>query len=139
MVMPNVHSCMSIVIQMVDNARILMAKYPFLRLCLQIVFCGTNFNPAQFDRNGVVISRSYHIDTHLGLFIRVIRRLSCEMTAYDLGRDTTVRLENLLGLSNIQRDCPKSRTRPGTRRKGFHSGSQLACLIADACVQSSGV
>ena len=34
MVMPNVHSCMSIIIQMADNARILMAKYPFLRLCL---------------------------------------------------------------------------------------------------------
>ena len=94
------------------------------------MFCGTNFNPAQFDRNGVVISRSYNFDTHLGLFIRVIRRLSCEMTAYDLGLDTTVRPEDLLGLSNIQRDWPKSRTRPGTGQKGFHSGSQLACLVA---------
>ena len=45
-VTPRVHSCMSIIIRMADNSRILMAKCPFLRLCLQIMFCGTNFNLA---------------------------------------------------------------------------------------------
>ena len=86
-----------IITQMADNARILMATRPFLRFCLHIAFCGTNFNLALFDRNGVIISRSYHFATHLTLFIRIIRRLSCEMTAYDLGLDTTVRPEGCLG------------------------------------------
>ena len=74
-----------------------MATRPFLRFCLHITFCGTNFNLVLFDRNGVIISRSYHFKTHLTLFIRIIRRLSCEMTAYDLGFDTTVRPEGCLG------------------------------------------
>ena len=86
-----------IITQMADNARILMATRPFLRFCLHIAFCGANFNLAMFDRNGVIISRSYHFATHLPLFIRIIRRLSREMTAYDLGLDTTVRPEGCLG------------------------------------------
>lgn len=89
--------CKRITTQMADNARILLATRPFLRFFLQITFCGTIFNLMLFDRNGVVISRSYHIETHLGLFIRIIRRLSREMTAYDLGLDTTVRPEGCLG------------------------------------------
>ena len=93
----DLQDCRSITSQMADNARILMATRPFLRFCLHIVFCGTNFNLALFDRNGIVISRSHHFETHLGLFIRIIRRLSCEMTAYDLGLDTTVRPEGCLG------------------------------------------
>jgi len=96
-VAPRVHPCKSIITQVADNARILMATRPFLRFSLHITFCGTNFNLVMFDRNGAVISRSYHFKTHLGLFIRVIRRLSCEMTAYDLGLDTTVRPEGCLG------------------------------------------
>ena len=96
-VTPRVHACKSIITQMADNARILMATRPFLRFCLHVVFCGTNFNLVLFDRNGVVISRSYHFETHLRLFIRIIRRLSCEMTAYDLGLDTTIRPEGCLG------------------------------------------
>ena len=95
--MPRLRACKKIIIQMADNARILMATRPFLRFCVHIAFCGTNFNLALFDRNGVVISRTYHFETHFGLFIRIIRRLSCEMTAYDLGLDTTVRPEGCLG------------------------------------------
>ena len=83
--------------QMADSARILMATRPFLRFCLHIAFCGTNFNLVLFDRNGAIISRTYDFKTHLALFIRIIRRLSCEMTAYDLGLDTTVRPESCLG------------------------------------------
>ena len=89
--------CKSIITQMADNARILMATRPFLRFCLHIAFCGTSFNLALFDRNGAIISRTYDFKTHLGHFIRIIRRLSCEMTAYDLGLDTTVRPEGCLG------------------------------------------
>jgi hypothetical protein len=96
-VAPRVHACKSIITQMADNARILMATRPFLRFCLHIAFCGTSFNLVLFDRNGAVISRTYDFETHLGLFIRIMRRLSCEMTAYDLGLDTTVRPEGCLG------------------------------------------
>ena len=96
-VLPRAHASKSIIIQMADNARILMATRPFLRFSLHIAFSGTNFNLALFDRNGAIISRTYHFETHLGLFIRIIRRLSCEMTAYDLGLDTTVRPEGCLG------------------------------------------
>jgi hypothetical protein len=96
-VAPRVHACKSIITQMADNARILMAARPFLRFCLHIAFCGTNFNLVLFDRNGAVISRTYHFETHIELFIRIIRRLSCEMTAYDLGLDSTVRPEGCLG------------------------------------------
>jgi hypothetical protein len=89
--------CKSIVTQMADNARILLATRPFLRFCLHLTFCGKNFNLALFDRNGAIISRNYLFTKHFGLFIRIIRRLSCEMTAYDLGLDTTVRPEGFLG------------------------------------------
>ena len=74
-----------------------MAARPFLRFCLHIAVCGTNFNLALVDRNGVIISRAYDLKTHLGLFIRITRRLSREMTAYDIGLDTTVRPEGCLG------------------------------------------
>jgi len=96
-VTPCVPADKGIITHMADNARVLMATRPFLRFCLHIAFCGTNFNLALFDRNGVVISRTYHFKTHLELFIRIIRRVSCEMTAYDLGLDTTVRPERCLG------------------------------------------
>ena len=94
---PRLRGTKSIITQMADNARILMATRPFLRYSLHITFCGSNFNLMLFDRNGVVISRSYNFQTHLSLFIRIIRRLTCEMTAYDLGLDTTVRPEGSLG------------------------------------------
>lgn len=94
---PKSQACKSIITQMADNARILMATRPFLCFCLHITFCGTNFNLALFDRNGAIISRTYDFEMHLRLFIRVIRRLTCEMTAYDLGLDTTVRPEGCLG------------------------------------------
>jgi hypothetical protein len=84
---------------MADNARLLMATRPFLRYTVHIAFCGTNFNIVFIDRDGVVLSRSYHIQAHLVLFIRIIRRLACEMTAYDLGLDTTVYPESCLGSS----------------------------------------
>jgi len=93
------YSHRSIVTQIADNARLLMATRPFLRYTVHIVFCGTNFNVVFIDRDGVVISRSYHIQWHLVLFIRIVRRLACEMTAYDLGLDTTVRPEDCLGSS----------------------------------------
>ena len=44
----------SIITQMADNARILMAARPFLRFCLHLVFCGTNFNLASYNNS------SYH-------------------------------------------------------------------------------
>ena len=94
---PHAQVPVTIVAQMADNARILMATRPFLRFCLHITFCGTDFNLALFDRNGVIISRVYDFKIHLRLFIRIIRRLSCDMTAYDLGLDTTVRPEGCLG------------------------------------------
>jgi hypothetical protein len=94
---PDMQVPKNIVTQMADNARILMAARPFLRFCLHIAFCGRNFNLVLFDRNGVIISRTYDFQKHFGLFIRIIRRLSCDMTAYDLGLDTTVRPEGCLG------------------------------------------
>ena len=87
----------SIITQMADNARLLMATRPFLYFCLHITFCGRNFNLVLCDRNGVIISRSYDFKKHLAFFIRIIRRLSREMTAYDLGFDTTVCLEGCMG------------------------------------------
>jgi Fungal protein kinase len=76
-----------------------MAARPFLCFCLHIVFCGTNFNLVLFDRNGAIISRGYDFKIHLKFFICIICCLSCEMTAYDLGLDTTVHPEGCLGSS----------------------------------------
>ena len=56
---PRTQAPKTVVTQMADNARILMAAGPFLRFCLHIAFCGTNFNLALIDRNGVIISRAY--------------------------------------------------------------------------------
>ena len=106
-VAPRVHVCKSIITQMEDNARVLMANCPFLRFCLHVLFCGMNFNLVLFDHNGVVISRIYHFRTYLGLFIRIIRRLACEVTAYDLGLDTTVHPEGCSGSTQCPSDLVK--------------------------------
>ena len=106
-VAPCVRVCKSIITQMADNARSLMANCPFLRFCLHVLFCGLNFNLVLFDHNGVVISRSYHFRTYLGPFIRIIRRLVCEVTAYDLGLDTTVHPEGCLGSTQYPADLVK--------------------------------
>ena len=128
--MPRVHACKSIITQMADNARILMATRPFLRFCLHVVFCGTNFNLVLFDRNGVVISRSYHFKTHLRLFIHIICRLSCKMTAYDLGLDTTIRLEGCLGSTQYPAYLVKISDETWYRTEGvplWQSTSLLGC------------
>jgi len=70
----------------------------FLRLCLHILFCGKNFQLALLGQNGPIISRTHNFEMHLEFFIRITRRLSCEMTAYNLGLRYHSSYPGLLGL-----------------------------------------
>ena len=82
----------SIVRQIADIARIHLCTCPFLRYSLHITLCGTIFNVFLFDRAGAVISKDYDLKDNddFETFVRIIRRATCDMDAYELGLDPTV-------------------------------------------------
>ena len=63
-----------------------------MRYSLHITLCGTIFNICLFDRAGGIVSKDYHLNdkADFEVFVRVIRRATCEMSAYELGLDPTV-------------------------------------------------
>ena len=66
---------------------------------LHIIICGTIFNICLFDRAGGVVSKDYDLQDEgdFETFIRIIRRATCEMDAYELGLDPTVTPLDYLG------------------------------------------
>ena len=89
----------SIVRQIADVARLHLATRPFMRYSLHITLCGTIFNVCLFDRAGAVISKDYDLKSKgdFETFIRIIRRATCDMNAYELGLDPTVTPLGYLG------------------------------------------
>ena len=63
-----------------------------MRFSLHISLCGTIFNVCLFDRAGAVISKDYDLKDKddFETFVRIIRRATCNMDAYELGLDPTV-------------------------------------------------
>ncbi len=70
-----------------------------MRYSLHITVCGTIFNICLFDRAGGVVSNDYDLqdDDDFETFIRIIRRATCDMDAYELGLDPTVTPLDYLG------------------------------------------
>jgi hypothetical protein len=89
----------SILLQIADIARLHLATRPFMRYSLHITLCGTIFNVCLFDRAGAVVSKDYNLEDadDLETFVRVIRRSTCQMNAYELGLDPTVTPLSFLG------------------------------------------
>jgi len=89
----------SILRQIADIARLHLATRPFMRYSLHITLCGTIFNICLFDRTGGVVSKDYNLEdeSDFEVFVRIIRRATCDMDAYELGLDPTVTPLNDLG------------------------------------------
>jgi len=70
-----------------------------MRYSLHITLCGTIFNICLFDRAGGVVSKDYDLkdEDDFETFVRIIRRATCEMDAYELGLDPTVTPLDYLG------------------------------------------
>ena len=70
-----------------------------MRYSLHITVCGTIFNICLFDRAGGVVSKDYDLkdEDDFETFIRIIRRATCDMDAYELGLDPTVTPLDYLG------------------------------------------
>ena len=89
----------SILRQIADIARLHLATRPFMRYSLHITVCGTIFNICLFDRAGAVVSKDYGLKDggDFETFVRIIRRATCDMDAYELGLDPTVAPLDYLG------------------------------------------
>jgi Fungal protein kinase len=85
--------------QIADIARLHLATRPFMRYSLHITLCGTIFNVCLFDRAGGVVSKDYNLKEKADFetFVRIIRRATCDMDAYELGLDPTVTPLGYLG------------------------------------------
>ena len=85
--------------QIADTARLHLATRPFMRYSLHITLCGTIFNICLFDRVGGVVSNDYDLkdEDDFETFVRIIRRATCDMDAYELGLDPTVTPLDSLG------------------------------------------
>jgi len=89
----------SILRQIANIARLHLATRPFMRYSLHITLCGTIFNICLFDRAGGVVSKDYNLKDpdDFETFVRIIRRATCDMDAYELGLDPTVTPLDYLG------------------------------------------
>ena len=70
-----------------------------MRYSLHITLCGTTFNICLFDRVGGVVSKDYDLkdEGDFETFVRIIRRATCDMDAYEMGLDPTVTPLDFLG------------------------------------------
>ena len=70
-----------------------------MRYSLHITVCGKIFNICLFDRAGGVVSKDYDLRDggDFETFVRIIRRATCDMDAYELGLDPTVASLDYLG------------------------------------------
>lgn len=79
-------------VQCADYARAILACRPFQLSVFGLILWGTNFAAALFDRRGVIVSPAYSILKEDGIrtFVRIILRMTWEMSDVELGRDPTV-------------------------------------------------
>ena len=70
-----------------------------MRYSLHITVCCHIFNICLFDRAGGVVSKDYDLKKRgdFETFVRIIRRATCDMDAYELGLDPTVTPLDYLG------------------------------------------
>jgi hypothetical protein len=73
------------------NAQGHLSCKPFQLFSLVPLFQGNTFSISYWDRFGVVVSKIYSLKTDRVAFVALIRRLSREMSPYDLGMDLSVK------------------------------------------------
>lgn len=78
-----------IVVQAADYARLHMSARPFQLFSVGLLIFGTKFCVAIFDRDGVQISPIKDMWDDNRIFVRVIRRLTCDISSVQLGQDPT--------------------------------------------------
>ncbi|KAI0935651.1 hypothetical protein AcV5_004012 [Taiwanofungus camphoratus] len=81
-----------VVAQAADYARLILCARPFQLYVLGLLIYGDNYCMAMFDRGGVILSKEKHLRHDLELFVRVIYRLTCDLSPVELGHDPTVAL-----------------------------------------------
>ena len=83
---------LSIVLQCADYARLHMSARPFQLFSVGLLIFGSHFCVGIFDRDGVTFSPISDMWRETDRFIRVVRRMACDMSLLDLGQDPTVTL-----------------------------------------------
>jgi hypothetical protein len=81
-----------IVVQAADYARLHMSARPFQLFSVGLLIFGSQFCVAIFDRDGIQFSPIKDMWDDVHAFVRVIRRLACDMSPAQLGQDPTVRI-----------------------------------------------
>jgi hypothetical protein len=81
-----------IVVQAADYARLHISARPFQLFSVGLLIFGSKFSVAIFDRDGVQFSPAKDMWDHTQTFIRVVRRLACDMSPVQLGQDPTVHI-----------------------------------------------
>ncbi|PIL26920.1 hypothetical protein GSI_10058 [Ganoderma sinense ZZ0214-1] len=115
--------------QATDYARGVLVYLPFQLYVYGIILCGSEFRLTWTDRGGVMLSPKYSLLDGDGLrtFIRIVLRLTWEMSPYELGQDTSteyVECHKSLGRT----DYPDLRVRmggPGDNRTWTTFGNPL--------------
>ncbi|KAJ8695804.1 hypothetical protein PTI98_005730 [Pleurotus ostreatus] len=77
-------------IQSGDYARLHLAGSPFRLFSIALMITGNNFQVGIFDRAGIVVSSPANMWTDIKTFIRVIRRLTCDLSHIEMGCDPSV-------------------------------------------------
>lgn len=88
------NTVVDIVQQSADYARLHMAARPFQLFSVGLLIFGMRFCVAIHDRDGVTFSPQEDLNTNKGLelFIRIVRRMACDMTPIELGQDPTAQV-----------------------------------------------
>jgi hypothetical protein len=94
------------VCQAAYHARLHLSARPFLLFSVGLLIFGSHFCVAIFDRAGVLFSPIHDMWEDTGIFIRVIRSLTCHLSPVELGQDPTVTM-----LSDKQHEIWRNQTR----------------------------
>ncbi|PIL26925.1 hypothetical protein GSI_10063 [Ganoderma sinense ZZ0214-1] len=88
-----------------EHARSLLACLPFQLYVYGIIVCGSAFWLTWTDRAGVVLSPQYSLLDAEGLrtFVRIVLRLTWELSPSELGQDPNT--EYVQGHKSLNRDC----------------------------------
>ncbi|GJJ15479.1 hypothetical protein Clacol_009757 [Clathrus columnatus] len=82
----------AIVSQAADYARLHLTCRPFQLFSIGLLIFGKQFCVAIFDRDGVQFSPIHDLWDNLDILIRIIRRMTHEMSPVDLGQDPNVNI-----------------------------------------------
>ncbi|KAL6298072.1 hypothetical protein BKA93DRAFT_744886 [Sparassis latifolia] len=80
---------LSLVTQCADYARLHLSAKPFQLFSVGLLIFGTRFCVGIFDRDGVTFSPIHDMWQETEEFVRIVRRMACDMSPTDLGQDPT--------------------------------------------------